>query len=192
MTPRTRSRPLTREEVVDTALRIVDDEGLEALTMRRLGAALGVEAMALYRHVPNKEALLDLTVEQMRSEMHLTASPSENPAEAFGAIFAEYARVLAAHPNMLPLATRRTVPTSTSGLEYLIDQGLPEDVAVELYQSLTAFTIGWALLGATDSAWAGLPEHLARRLGRWDERTFRRTVGQLMAGYGFAANGERR
>ncbi len=192
MTPRARSRPLTRDEVVDTALRVVDEEGLESLTMRRLGAALGVEAMALYRHVPNKEALLDLTVERMRSEMLLPESASETPAEGLAAIFAEYARVLAAHPNMLPLATRRTTAASTSGLEYMIEQGLSEDDAVELYQSLTAFTIGWALLGATPAEWTGLPEHLARRLDRWQEPTFRRTVGQLMAGYGFATEGGRR
>ena len=192
MTPRERSRPLTRDEVVDAALRLVDEEGLEALTMRRLGAALGVEAMALYRHVPNKEALLDLTVERMRSEMLLPESASETPAEGLAAIFAEYARVLADHPNMLPLATRRTAAASTSGLEYLIEQGLPEEDAVELYQSLTAFTIGWALLGATHVEWAGLPEHLTRRMGRWEEHTFRRTVGRLMAGYGFAVAGEGR
>ena len=69
--PAGRSEPLSREEIVDAALAIVDAEGLEALTMRRLGAALGVEAMTLYYHVPNKEALLDLTVERMRSEMRL-------------------------------------------------------------------------------------------------------------------------
>jgi len=192
VTLRKRRQPLTRDEVVDTALRVVDEEGLGSLTMRRLGAALGVEAMALYRHVPNKEALLDLTVERMRAEMLLPESAGETPVEGLVAIFAEYARVLADHPNMLPLATRRTATASTSGLEYLIEQGLPEEDAVELYQSLTAFTIGWALLGATHAEWACLPEHLARRLDRWAEHTFRRAVGQLMAGYGFATKGEGR
>ncbi len=52
MTRRGRERPLTREELLDAALGIVDSEGLAALTMRRLAAAVGVEAMSLYYHVP--------------------------------------------------------------------------------------------------------------------------------------------
>lgn len=71
MTSARRDQPLTRAELLDAALRIVDTEGLPALTMRRLGDAVGVEAMSLYNHVPNKEALLDLTVERMRSEARL-------------------------------------------------------------------------------------------------------------------------
>ena len=50
---------LTPDRVVDAALALADEHGLEALTMRRLGAALGVEAMSLYRHVASKDALLD-------------------------------------------------------------------------------------------------------------------------------------
>jgi len=50
---------LTPDRIVDAALALADDLGLEALTMRRLGTALGVEAMSLYRHVASKDALLD-------------------------------------------------------------------------------------------------------------------------------------
>jgi AcrR family transcriptional regulator len=141
MTGRERSQALTRDEILDTALRIVDADGLAALTMRRLGDALGVDAMMVYRHVANKEALLNLTVERMRSEMDLGAEMPRDPSGMLEAIFSEYRRVLAAHPNMLPLATRRTDPADLSGLEFLIEQGLARDDAVELYQSLTAFTV---------------------------------------------------
>jgi AcrR family transcriptional regulator len=58
-----RREPLVRGEIVAAALRIIDAEGVEALSMRRLGGELGVKAMALYRHVRNKEHLLDLVVE---------------------------------------------------------------------------------------------------------------------------------
>lgn len=189
MASRRRRRSLTRAEVVDTALRIVDDEGLDALTMRRLGAALEVEAMALYRHVPNKDALLDLTVERMRSEMRLVEPLPDDPVEALESIFAEYWGVLSAHPNMLPLATRRTDRASTSGLEYLVDLGLTVEDAVELYQSLTAFTVGFAVLGSSDAGWGGLPDHLSDRLSRWESSTFRRTVRQLLVGYGVSEQG---
>jgi TetR/AcrR family tetracycline transcriptional repressor len=185
VTRRRRERPLTREELLDEALGIVDSEGLAALTMRRLAAAVGVEAMSLYYHVPNKEALLDGVVERMRSEMRLPETAPDDWADALAAIFVEYRRVLTAHPNMLPLAARRTSGAGASGLEYLIDQGVPPDDAVELYQSLVAFTIGYSVLSAplVETAWAGLPEALAERLGEWRDTTFRRTLRIVMDGY---------
>jgi AcrR family transcriptional regulator len=180
-----RERPLTRAEVLDAALAIVDSEGLPALTMRRLAAAVGVEAMSLYYHVPHKEALLDGVVDRMRAEMRLPETAPSDWADTLEAIFVEYRRVLAAHPNMLPLAARRTDNAGASGLEYLIDQGLAPEDAVELYQSLVAFTIGYSVLSAplVETAWAGLPEALAERLGEWRDATFRRTLRIVMDGY---------
>jgi AcrR family transcriptional regulator len=180
-----RSRSLTREEILGKALHIIDTEGLSALSMRKLGAALRVDPMMIYRHVPDKEALLDLTVEHMRSGMVLNDLP-DDPAQTLEEIFAEYRRVLQAHPNMLPLATRRTDATRPSGLEYLLDQGLSLDDAVELYQSLAAFTVGFALLGSTlaDGRWKGIPEVHAERLRDWRDETFRRTLKTIMRPYG--------
>jgi AcrR family transcriptional regulator len=72
--PRSRSsatdRPaLTRDAVVTAATQMADAEGLERLSMRRLGERLGVEAMSLYHHVPSKPALLDAMVDQVFAEM---------------------------------------------------------------------------------------------------------------------------
>jgi len=185
VTRRRREWPLTRDELLDAALGIVDSEGLAALTMRRLAAAVGVEAMSLYYHVPHKEALLDGTVERMRSEMRLPETAPDDWADALEAIFVEYRRVLAAHPNMLPLAARRTDRAGASGLQYLIDQGVAPDDAVELYQSLVAFTIGYSVLSSplVETAWAGLPEALGERLREWRDATFRRTLRIVMDGY---------
>jgi TetR/AcrR family tetracycline transcriptional repressor len=57
--------PLRKANVVDGALKLLDEEGLDGLTMRRLGTALGVQAGALYRHYPSKEALLDAMAEKL-------------------------------------------------------------------------------------------------------------------------------
>jgi len=192
VTRRQRERPLTRDELLDAALDIVDSKGLDALTMRRLAAAVGVEAMSLYYHVPHKEALLDGTVERMRSEMRLPETAPSDWADALEAIFVEYRRVLAAHPNMLPLAARRTDRTGASGLLYLIDQGVAPDDAVELYQSLVAFTVGFSVLSSSlvETAWAGLPEALSERLRVWRDATFRRTLRIVMDAYR-AGEGER-
>jgi AcrR family transcriptional regulator len=181
-----RAQPLTREEIVGAALRIVDSDGLAALTMRRLGADLGVEAMTLYHYIPSKEALLDLVVERMRSQMRLADPPPDDPAGLLEALFVEYRRALTAHPNLLPLAARRTEPSATSGLDYLIGQGLARDDAVELYQSLIAFTVGYSLLGSSliDQTWAGIPEDLADQLRQWKDPTFRRTLHAILASYG--------
>jgi AcrR family transcriptional regulator len=62
-------KPLSRERVLATAVALVDAEGLQALTMRRLAADLGVEAMSLYYHLPAKEALLDGVVDTVIAEI---------------------------------------------------------------------------------------------------------------------------
>lgn len=64
-------KSLTREGVLDAALRIADEQGLEALSMRNLAQALKVEAMSLYNHVSNKEHILDGLVELVVSEIIL-------------------------------------------------------------------------------------------------------------------------
>jgi TetR/AcrR family transcriptional regulator, tetracycline repressor protein len=180
-----RLRPLTRDELLDAALGIVDSEGLAALTMRRLANVVGVEAMSLYHHVPTKEVLLDWTLERMRTEMRLPDAPADDWAGALQAIFVEYRRVLMAHPNMLPLAARRTDPSVPSGLQHLIERGIAPEDAVELYQSLVAFTVGYSMLGSplVEPAWAGLPDELAERLRDWRQATFRRTLRIVMDGY---------
>lgn len=185
MSPRKRSKSVSREEILDVALQIVDSEGLSALSMRRLGAEVGIDPMMIHRHVPDKETLLDLTVERMRSGMILGNLP-DDPAQLLESIFAEYLRVLREHPNMVPLATRRTDATKISGLEYLVDQGVPVENAVELYQSLAAFTIGYALLGSSPAAdqWSGMPADLTERLRDWRDETFRRTLRAIIHTYG--------
>ena len=63
-----RRRALSREKVLAGALRLADEEGIEALTMRRLGSALGVEAMTLYYHVGSKDEMLDALVDLVTDE----------------------------------------------------------------------------------------------------------------------------
>src|SRR5918999_1643071 len=69
--PRAGEETLTRERVVSTALSVVDEEGLEAMSMRRLAKELGVDPMAIYHHLPNKRALLSGMIEKAFSEMRV-------------------------------------------------------------------------------------------------------------------------
>lgn len=73
-------RPLTRERVLSAAIKLADSEGLQSLSMRRLGKELGVEAMSLYYHLPGKDGLLDGLAEALFDE--ITATVAARPAEA--------------------------------------------------------------------------------------------------------------
>ncbi len=70
-------RPLSRDRVLDAALRLADKQGVEALSMRSLGRALGVEAMSLYRYVKNKDELLDGIVDRVVSKIEVPPAGSE-------------------------------------------------------------------------------------------------------------------
>ncbi len=67
---------LTRTAVVDTGIALADEAGLDALSMRRIAERLGVGAMSLYRHIPNKDALLaDMTDEVARRHSYPEPAP---------------------------------------------------------------------------------------------------------------------
>src|SRR5947209_14246014 len=75
---RSQSRvPLTRERVLDAAIRLADEGGIESLTMRKLARELGVEAMSLYNHVANKGDLVDGIVDLVVSEIELPSTTED-------------------------------------------------------------------------------------------------------------------
>ena len=140
-------QPLSRERILRSALAIADREGLEALSMRRIGEALGVEAMSLYNHIPNKAAILDGIFETVLAElpgMKRTASWQRALRDRGRALRA----VLRAHPNVLPIfATRPAVtPASMAHVEMVLEVlgtvGLSADDALSTLQVLFAFVVG--------------------------------------------------
>jgi len=114
---------LTRERIVRTALEIVDREGEKALSMRRLGAELGVDPMAIYYYVPNKQALMDGIVEAVMSEIDLGVDDPAASAEdrVLCAAWA-YMEVMLAHKNAIPIMLTRgpNTPEAARPVEYLI------------------------------------------------------------------------
>ena len=116
LTRQRRRPPLSRERIVWTAPAIVDADGLEGLTMRRLGMDLGVTTMAVYHHLPNKSALYDGIVEAVMAEIDVSA---DDPSAPFRARLKTAARayrdVLAAHPNALQVLMARG-PRTTGAL----------------------------------------------------------------------------
>ena len=78
MAPKTQSRrPLTRDRILQAALELADEGGIESLTMRNLGQTLGFEAMSLYNHIANKDDLLD-------GMLDLVLAESKPPSPAGG------------------------------------------------------------------------------------------------------------
>ena len=109
--PAVRRRALTREQILTAALKIIDDGGVEALTMRRLGRALDRNPMAIYRHAADKDALLDGVVERVVDELVVPRGPdSGRDSDWEGALRRTahaFRRVALGHPNVVPLLVTR-------------------------------------------------------------------------------------
>jgi AcrR family transcriptional regulator len=102
-------QPLSRERVVRAAMALADAGGIDALTMRRLGDELGVEAMSLYKHVANKDALLDGMVDLVFAEIELPSADTDwRTAMRDRAVSTRAA--LTRHPWATPLMQSRKAP----------------------------------------------------------------------------------
>jgi TetR/AcrR family transcriptional regulator, tetracycline repressor protein len=147
---------LSREMILTAAETIVDDEGLAALSMRRVGEALAVEAMSLYNHVPNKAALLDGVYERIVSRIEPAPKTRTwmDHARHQGRAFR---MALSEHPNAIPLFASRpaTAPEALLRLEgnlaVLRQHGLDPLQALSVVQTVLAFVVGHAL-------WSLVPE----------------------------------
>src|SRR5512145_700204 len=155
-----RRSKLTQERVLAAALRIADKEGLEALSMRRLAQSLRVEAMSLYNHFANKEAILDRLVEYVTGKVQvpLVGTPWRT-AMRMRAISAR--TVFREHPWAAALSESR----STAGamglrlcnavLAVLSDAGFFLDLAQSAFLTLDSYIYGFAL---QEASWPIRPE----------------------------------
>ncbi|TLM98006.1 MAG: TetR family transcriptional regulator [Actinobacteria bacterium] len=168
------------------ALKIVDAEGLEALSMRRLAREVGVEAASLYHHVPNKDALIDGMVIKVRSEVRVPDPVPEDWIDLFVAIFAEFRRVNAEHPNLVMYAARGVdSDPQPSGFDFLRQIGFSAEDAIGLWQSMIAFSTGFSLFssGFAAAGTAGMDPALAERMSEWRDETCDRTLRTIIEGY---------
>jgi AcrR family transcriptional regulator len=101
---------ISRDQVLRAALAIVDLEGVEALSMRRLGRALGRDPMAVYRYAETKTALLDGVVELVLSELTVDAT-DEDWQSQLREVARRFRAIAVAHPNVVPLLVTRPLAT---------------------------------------------------------------------------------
>ena len=159
---------MSRQQVLDAALSLADRDGVAALSMRRLGAELGVEAMTLYHYLPNKDALLDGIVERVMAQTETT--PAGGPWER---ALTDYARSLRAtllrHPGAAllvatrPAVTPETLRAAERGLALLCGAGFPVGLALDTLNALTLFTVAHAASEVSTAA-----VHAARAAGSQD------------------------
>ncbi|GAA2006523.1 TetR/AcrR family transcriptional regulator C-terminal domain-containing protein [Nakamurella flavida] len=103
--------PLTRDRVLATALAMIDQDGVDALSMRRLGQALHRDPMRLYRHAESKAALLDAVTELVLSEFVIPEVVDGDWAGSLRRAAESYRRVALTHPRMVPLMVTRPLST---------------------------------------------------------------------------------
>lgn len=142
--------PITRERVLDAAIQLADEGGVEGLSMRRLGTALGVQAMSLYNHVPNKDAVVHAILDRVVDEIRRPAR--DTPWREAQRDRARSAReVYTRHPWAMELITARTQPGLATLLHHdailgnLRTNGFPLPLAAHAIALLDAYVFGAVL-----------------------------------------------
>lgn len=145
---------VSREQVLDRALELADEGGLAAVTMASVGSRLGVEAMSLYRHIGNKEEMLDGLVDRVFAEIEVPADARDwRDALRRRAVSAHSA--LRRHPWAIGLMESRSQPgPATLGhhdamVAILFRAGFDGRGATRVYNVLDSYVYGFALQEAT-------------------------------------------
>lgn len=150
--------PLTRQRIVDAALRYIDDRGLGALSMNKLGAELGVQGMSLYNHVTNKDDILDGVVELLWSEVERAAPPSPDWREGFRSFAQALRDVAHRHANAAPLIITQSVMPAPAlrviqaHIAAATHGGRTEGDAYALLRTIAVYALGSTLTEVTWSA----------------------------------------
>ena len=155
-----RRDPITREEIVDAALRLLDAEGLEGLSMRRLAEEFDTGASSLYWHVGSKDGLLDLVFDRVIGEQQVPDPDPDRWEEQLKEVAHDMRATILRHRDIVRISIGR-IPMGPNALEYservlavLRAGGVPDQLAVLGFHLLTAVVNGFTLdeTGAGDAA----------------------------------------
>jgi AcrR family transcriptional regulator len=148
-----RREPLTKDRIIEAALQVMDAEGLDAVTMRRIGRELGVEAMSLYNHVEDKDDILNGVTERVMAAFEYPA-PTGDWAEDARAMAREWRRLLGMHPSVCQLLAERHKPLEglasframDAALGLLRGAGLSNRDAAQAFNALGSYILGYVTM----------------------------------------------
>ena len=189
--PRT---PLDRQRIARTALALIDEKGINQLAMRSIGAALDVEAMALYHHFKNKAELLDGVKDFLLDELDERVGAGGTPLERIRSTFQQLRQMALEHPDITPMlgASRFRTPRAMAFFEELIGQfhaaGLDPEQSARYHGLLLQYTLGCGLFavgGHAQSATPALEEHIAELFPRTEQVMPYETPAHREANYQF-------
>lgn len=139
---------LSRERIVRAAIELIEREGADGLSMRRVAAELGAAVMSLYNHVPNKAALLDAVAAEILGGMEVADDPATPWTERARALIRAYRKIAHDHPRCVTLVLTRKIesPSGMRPAEHALalaaDAGFDGATAVRIMRALLSYAIG--------------------------------------------------
>ena len=167
------SSPLNRDRILSAALTLADEAGLDAVSMRRLGQALGVKAMSLYNHVANKDAILDGMIARVLAQVDLPAAAGDWEEELRRCAVSLH-EALQRHPwacslVMAPASGPEALAARLRYIDALLrtlrEAGFTPEQAYHAYHAIDGHTVGFTMweLGHA-SPWTDTAVETAMRL----------------------------
>lgn len=137
---------LSRDEILDAALKLIQREGIAAITMRRLADEIGVTPMALYHHIPSKQELLDLAVDRVGAGVHIAhdGRPWIDQVRDYALGWREE---LHRYPGVAGYILRQDAPPSMAwrviddAVSLLVESGFDERTASRAYAALASYVL---------------------------------------------------
>ncbi len=145
---------LSRERILDAAIRIADRDGADAVTLRRLGAELGVDPTAAYRHFRDKDDLLVQMCDRLLADLAARIRPTGDWREDVMSVCTGAREVYLAHPHLAYMLATSPGPLPNSQrlteivLEALRSTGLPDKEIALAYQAIENYTVGASSIDA--------------------------------------------
>ena len=146
--------PLTRDRITEAALQLMDAEGLDAVSMRRVAREVGVEAMSLYNHVRDKDDLLNAVIERVMRDFPFPEAVDDDPI-VYGRRLAHcWRNLLRAHPSVIQLFDERkhsgasvdSLRPMDAALSALRRAGLSEADAAQAFHTIGSFIFGSVMM----------------------------------------------
>ncbi|HET6874565.1 MAG TPA: TetR/AcrR family transcriptional regulator [Acidimicrobiales bacterium] len=183
---------ISREQVVETAMRLLRTNGYEQITIRALANEMGVAPMSLYRHIRDKDDILDEVVDRLLARQWRPRSDPGEWKEWIAEAADRLHRFLVSQPAALhvfldhPVVSRSNVARMQAMMEVLTDRLGDEETARRAYGAIQTYTIGFAALEAARAGWIppdGDEDPVARQLaGYATPRQFAVGLRYLLAG----------